>query len=265
MSNNVLFNNNDDYGTLASEINDAMFENIIVPEKIRDEIPTLNKHGYMKIEIDEFSQEFINIAKNTSDTLLEMGTAYGYTVQKVLENGGKIVANDLSHEHLKILIKNTKKEYRKNLLIKQGAFPDIDFPENSFASILTSRMMHFLDVDQFKLGMKKIHNWLKPSGKFIFITLSPYHYTLNEHFQPIFNKRWSLGDHWPGLIDNNKELAGVLADDVPDFIQVFDVEQLELLMPQFGFNIDKVKLFDYESNDSNGKGHVGMIATKISS
>ena len=59
MTDNILLNNNDDYGTLASKINDVMFENIIVPEKIRDEVPTLNQHGYMKVEIDEFSQEFI--------------------------------------------------------------------------------------------------------------------------------------------------------------------------------------------------------------
>lgn len=255
--------NNNAYGSVASEIIQGEIENIIIPKQIRDEIPTLNQYGYMKVEIDEFTQEFINIAKNNSEKVLEMGTAYGYIVQKVLENGGKIVANDLSHEHLNILIKNTKQEYRNNLFIKQGAFPNIDFPANSFAAILTSRMMHFLDIEQFKTGMKKIYNWLKPGGKFVFIALSPYHYTLVDKFSPIYKERWTSGNHWPGLVEDNKKLAGILAEDVPDFIQVFDIDQLELVMPQFGFNIDKIKLFDFESYDSNGRGHIGMIATKI--
>ena len=258
-----IFKTNDEYGIQASEINDEQLENVIIPQQIRDEIPTLNKHGFMKVEIDEFSQEFINTAKNTNDRLLEMGTAYGFIVQEVLKNGGNIVANDLNHDHLKILLKNINKNDREKLFIKQGAFPEIDFPKNSFASILTSRMMHFLDVEQFKIGMQKIHDWLMPGGQFIFITLSPYHYTLNDKFSPIYKKRWNEGNPWPGIVENNKELAGILVDDVPESIQVFDIEQLELLMPKFGFKINKIKLFDFKSFDSNGVGHIGMIATKI--
>lgn len=262
MSENI-FKTTNNFGILASEIDESKFENIVIPQQIRDEIPTLNQYGYMKIELDEFAHEFINIAKNTKDLVLEMGTAYGYTVQQVLVNGGAIVANDLSYEHLKILLKNTAKEYRKNLFIKQGAFPDINFSDNSFTAILTSRMMHFLNIEQFKIGMKKVYEWLKPGGKFIFTTITPYHFTLNDKFLPIFKQRWNNGNHWPGLVEDNKKYAGILSENVPDFILVFDIPQLELLMPQFGFKIDKIKLFDYESYDSKGKGHIGMIATKI--
>jgi hypothetical protein len=54
-----------------------------------------------------------------------------------------------------------------------------------------------------------------------------------------------------------------LALDVPDSILVFDVEELKLLLPQYGFRIDKIKRFDYKINDSDGMGHVGLVATKI--
>ena len=70
-------------------------------------------------------------------------------------------------------------------------------------------------------------------------------------------------ESWPGRVEHNKKLAGDLAPYVPDSILVFDVEELTLLLPQYGFKVDKIKRFDYKINDSDGKGHVGLVATKI--
>ena len=61
---------------------DTRKEKIITPEQIRDEIPTLNEYGYMKIELDEFAAEFIEYAGQASLPLLELGSAYGYTAHK---------------------------------------------------------------------------------------------------------------------------------------------------------------------------------------
>ena len=251
------------FGVDASTINIDSIEKIITPEQIRDEIPTLNEYGYMKIELDEFAAEFIEYAGQASLPLLELGSAYGYTAHKILEKGAKLVANDLSYEHLAILLKGVKPQYLQNLTIKAGAFPEIDFPNNSFGAVLTSRMMHFLSPQEASAGFSKIHNWLVPGGKLFFIVITPYHFTLRDKFLPIYNKRVLANESWPGRVEHNKQLAGDLAPDVPDSILVFDVEELKLLLPQYGFKVDKIKRFDYKINDSDGKGHVGLVATKI--
>ena len=100
-----------------------------VPKQIRDEIPTLNRMGYMKTDIDPFSQEYIEYSSSIDFPVLELGCAYGAVVQKVLEKGGRIIANDLSKEHLSILFQQTPKRFLENLYLYPGAFPnEIDIP-----------------------------------------------------------------------------------------------------------------------------------------
>ena len=122
--------------------------------------------------------------------------------------------------------------------------------------------MHFLNGDEIQSSFDKINKWLLPGGKLFFSAITPYHFTLRDHFLPIYNKRRLANDPWPGRVDENKSLAGDLAPDVPDSIQVFDIPQLKELVPKHGFKIEKIKLYDYQSNDSNGKGHVGFVAVK---
>ncbi|MDP4708704.1 MAG: class I SAM-dependent methyltransferase [Rickettsiaceae bacterium] len=251
------------FGIDASIINIDSIEKISIPEQIRDEIPTRNEYGYMKIELDEFAAELVEYAGQESLPILELGSAYGYTAHKILEKGAKLVVNDLSYEHLAILLQGVKRQYLQNLTIKAGRFPEINFPNNSFGAVLTSRMMHFLTPQEASAGFNKIYDWLVPGGKFFFIVITPYHFTLRDKFLPTYNKRFLAKESWPGRVESNKQLAGELALDVPDSILVFDVEELQSLLPQYGFRIDKIKRFDYKSHDSDSKGHVGLVATKI--
>ncbi len=253
-----------EFGVKASEINIGDIPEQTAPNQIRDEIPTMNKFGYMKEEFDEFSFEFIKFAKNKDDIFLELGTAYGWIVRNALKEGIKIIASDIESEHLLILLQETKKEYLENLYLNQGRFPDeINLPNESIGAVLTSRMFHFLDERDVDLGFRKIHNWLKPEGKLFFTSLSPYNYTLRDDFLQIFKARAEEGVKWCGIVDNMTQQAPEHAEYLNDFLHAFDVPQLEKLLPSYGFKIDKIKLFDYGNNDSNGIGHVGFVATKI--
>lgn len=261
--NNFLSLHQSEFGVHASSVDKDRLPSIVIPDMVRDEIPTKNECGYMKVEFDEFMKEFIKLASEIKQPVLEIGTAYGHVAQKVLENWGKLVVNDLSCDHLAVLLKRINKNLLKNLFIKAGKFPDkINFPQNSFAAILISRVMHFLNEDEIQTGFDKLNEWLVPGGKLFFSAITPYHFTLRDNFLPIYNERWLANDPWPGKVEGNKSLAGDLAQDVPDSIQVFDVPQLEGLMPKHGFTIEKIKLYDYQSNDSDGKGHVGFVAIK---
>jgi SAM-dependent methyltransferase len=253
------------FGYLADNINLSIQENSIRPVQLRDEIPTMNRMGYMKIDLDEFSEEFIEYATGNNDLVLELGCAYGFIVHKVLAKGGKIIANDLSHEHLSILLENTSKQSLENLHLYPGAFPaDIELPANSLAAVLTSRMFHFLDGETIEKGLNKIHNWLMPQGKLFFVVCTPYNVAYRDRFLETYQTRVLNKDRWPGVIENHWEINPAHKDYVGSYLHVFDIPQLENLLPQHGFKIEKIKLFDYPKDfDSDGKGHVGFVASKV--
>jgi len=254
----------DEFGIAVENIDFTAVEGVLQPGQIRDEIPTMNRFGYMKVDLDEFCLEFINYAKHSKDLMLELGCAYGFVAQQVLIAGGNLVVNDLSFEHLSVLIKNTPQNKRKNLHVYQGEFPkEVNFPKESFEAILSSRMLHFLKGEDIATGLAKIHEWLKPQGKFFYTGVSPYNKVLEDTFLDIYKQRIKEGVEWPGEVNNFNNIAKEHAPFVQNFLHAFDIPDLETLLPKHGFKIEKIKLFDYPNNiDSNNKGHIGFVATK---
>lgn len=252
------------YGIHVIDIDLHQLSPQTMPDKIRGETPTINQYGYMKGELDEFSKEFIKYASNTNDIVLELGSAYGFIINEVLQKNKTIIANDISAEHLEILLHNVNKDFFKNLFLYPGAFPDeVEFEDESIGAILSSRMLHFLTGTKLERGLKKINKWLKREGKFFFVSLSPKHYTLKKDFYPIYKQKLANGEKWPGIVNQMKCYAKDHADYLGNFMHVFDIDQLQKLLPEYGFSIDKIKLFDYQNNDSNGEGHIGFVATKL--
>jgi len=175
------------FGIRAKDIDINSLPNHIKPEQIRDEIPTLNQTGYMKFELEYFSQSFIDYATESKKPVLEIGTAYGWLTHKVLETGSTVVASDICKEHLEVLLKDTKKEHLDRLYIYQGAFPDqFSFPKESFDAILASRVLHFLDGETLERGLDKIYDWLTPGGKFIATNCSMFHSSVKNIMNKIF-------------------------------------------------------------------------------
>lgn len=235
-----------------------------MPIQNGDKIATLNKTGYMKVELDEFSEQFIIDAKNSIHPVLELGSAYGASAVKVLEQGGTIIANDISKEHLSVLYHNSPNSHRKRLYLNNNSFPvQTNFPANSISGVLLCRMAHFLKGEEIELGINKIHNWLIPGGKLYFVSLSPYHHLLREKFLPIYKQRFKDGDKWPGIITSMQEYNPSEKDDIPNFLHVFDIEIMSALLERHGFAIEKIKLFDYSNLSSDNLGYIGVVAKKI--
>lgn len=255
----------DDFGILASKVvNDINIQNT-VPSRIRDEIPTLNRMGYMKIDLDYFSKEFIKYAEKINDKVLDLGCAYGFVVKHVLENDRQIIACDLSPHHLEVLIKSSPQDKLDKLHVYPGKFPqDVTLPVSSIAAVLTTRMFHFLEGETIEKGLDKIYSWLKPAGKLFFTVVTPYNIAIKEGCLPTYLQRVKEGDKWPGVIENQWEINPAHKEYVEPYLHVFDIPQLEALLPKHGFKIEEINLFDYPNDvDSGGKGHVGLIAAKI--
>jgi polyketide synthase PksJ len=237
-----------------------------LPEQVRDEIPTLNKFGYMKSEFEEFSKYFVDYVQQAKNPVLEIGTAYGWIAHKVLETGGKIVASDISKEHLEVLLKNAPKDKLGNLSVVQGAFPnEVDFLNNTFDAVLASRIFHFLEPEEVEQGLDKVHKWLTKGGKLICTNCSIYHSSVKEKMLGTFEKRIAEGQKWAGIVRSVEDQDSIHKDYSRDFINTFYKEQLEELLPKHGFEIERIKYFDYPSDPwlDEGKGHIGFIARKV--
>jgi SAM-dependent methyltransferase len=255
-----------DFGISALSLNREETPSIEVPQQIGDEVPTLNRMGYMKVDMDEFCQDFINYAEETNNRVLELGCAYGMIVQKVLERQGKIIASDLSKDHLSVLFKNAPRQYLDNLFLLPGKFPEeIILPTASVGAVLTSRMMHFLTPKSIELGLTKIHNWLLPEGKFFFTAVSPHHDVFRDKFLHIYEKRLKEGEKWPGVIENQWQINPKHEEYVGQYLNIFDIPQLERLLPEHGFTIEKIEYFDYpnDTESQSKKGHIGLVARKV--
>ena len=208
----------------------------------------------------------LNIAAEINDTVLEIGSTYGISVHNVLRKGGKIIANDLSREHLAILLQNAPKEHLNNLSILHGSFPnDIDFPSNSLGAVMTSLVMHFLQPKDIETGIKKIYKWLVSKGKFFFTVSSIYYGKQKEEVVAIYEERLKDGTPWPGQIKNLRDLYPEESIYLPDFFYAFTASELEKLLPEHGFEIETIKYFDYpnEEVNSDGKSCIGFVARKI--
>lgn len=252
-------------GIEAGTINIKFLPQYDKPTKIRDEIPTLNRMGYMKIDLDPYSEDFIKTASISDKPVLEIGCAYGFIVQKILQDGNKIIASDLSQEHLSVLLRQTPTENLKNLNIYPGRFPEeISLPENSLSGVFASRIFHFLTGDEIKAGLDKIYSWLIKGGKFYFVALTPYHDSIKDKFLTTYQKNFIDNAEWPGVIENQWLINPDHKEYVEPYLHVFDIPQLEILLPKHGFEIEKIDYFTYPDDTTGGdKGHVGFIATKI--
>ena len=253
-------------GVPAKLINTSELPNHIKPKQVRDEIPTLNQYGYMKSELEYFSNSFIERSKNASKPVLEIGTAYGWLTHKVLETGATIVAADISKEHLEVLVKDAPQEYLNSLYIKKGMFPvEMDFEVNSFDTVMASRILHFLNGNDLEKGLDKIYDWLVLGGQLIATNCSIYHSSVKTKMHQVFQERIANNEPWPGLVYKEEGIDKVHDKYSASFVHVFYKEQLEELLPKHGFKIEKINYFDYPSDPwpDEGKGHIGFIATKV--
>lgn len=258
-----LPNSDTEFGVAAKNIDFSKLPKIKIPDARGEKIPTMNQTGYMKTELDPYSESFIKFAANSKKPALEIGTAYGVASIEALKKGATIIANDIEEKHLIALLQNTPKDYYNNLFLKPGSFPDeIELPENSISSVLICRVAHFFTGEQIETGFKKIHKWLIPGGKLYFVSLTPYHHLLRDNFLQTYIKNYDQGVKWPGLITNFREYNPKEADDIPNLFHVFDDKLMKKLLTEIGFDIEEMTYFDYSTNMSDQKGYIGFIAEK---
>lgn len=237
------------------------------PPEIDGLIVTLNKMGYMNTEPEFYNEAFIEFSAQSPDPCLEIGTAYGRTAIAALKKGAKIIANDLSKEHLDILWQNTPEDLRANLALMPGAFPQaLSIEDNTIGAVLSSRVLNFVEPDTLPHAIEKIYNCLKPGGRFFFLAGSPFMHNFFR-FLPEYWENKAKNVPWPGHLKNIPAYVPERAEDLPYFINLLDIETVSLLVNNAGFIIEKIGYSGATSLHPDdmrldGREHVGVIAVK---
>ena len=252
-------------GIEATKIDLTRLLDIKMPSMSKYGIPVLNKQGYVRTSLNEYTEGFIKSASNVKSPVLEIGCAYGHVVQEVLRGEGTIVACDAGAEHLEILVQQTPAEYLNRLYLYPAEFPDnTSFLSESFDSILASRVLHFLDGGTLERGLDKMHDWLIPGGRLYFTALSVYHKEIKKHFLSSYQENIKNKIKWAGEIKDPWKFVEDHSGCSPKFLHVFDIPQLEELLPEHGFEIEKISLFNYSDDTTAGEsGHIGFVARKV--
>ncbi|WP_161624828.1 non-ribosomal peptide synthetase [Streptomyces spectabilis] len=232
-------------------------------------VATLNRTGVMVERLIPYSQEFAAYAGESGGEALDLGCAYGVASIAALERGARVVALDMEQKHLDILGQRVNDEARQRLSLRQGMLPDVDFEAGRFTAVHASRVMHFLAPDDFRLTLRKMHDWLVPGGKVFLSSDSPYFgYWASKAAD--YEARKSAGDPWPGYIDDvaaHFEAAHVVGG--PPLINAIDPDVFRRECEAAGFVVEQVGYFGAVGVDRESYGapapdmeHVGVIARK---
>ena len=203
-------------------------------------VKTLNKMGYMTPYIDPYTEEFILFCKTIESPVLEIGTAYGVATLPLLKGGAHVTVNDLDPRHLNILYESIPLELRPNLNLKPGRFPtELKFEDNYFGGILVPRMLHLVHPSDLPLSIDLLFKWLKPNGKLFVIVDTPF-LKFFEKFWPTYEKRVKNNECWPGFIENTQDFLSSRFEDVPEFVNFFDLKTLQNLFESHPFTLEKI-------------------------
>lgn len=236
---------------------------IQMPVQKGTKITTLNQQGFMRVDLDPLSLLWVENAINSELPFLELGAAYGHTTLKALEGGATVIANDISEEHLAIIRNQSAPNLRDKLYLNHASMPhEINMEDNILGGVLMCRVGHFFTAQEIHDSFKKIYNWLVPGGKLYFIATSPYHHMFLDSFADSFHEKLENGDDTAGYFHGLKEMLPEVAEYIPNFMHLFNEESITRFIKPHGFTISNCKLFDYEAQNSKGRGFVAMEATK---
>lgn len=230
-------------------------------------IPTLNGRGFMLEALDDYATEFTQRAGETREEVLDIGCAYGVATLAALENGAKVCACDMEPAHLAILAERTKPENRAQLRTVVGHLPQVQFANHSFAAILASRVIHFLNGADLQIAVTAMSNWLLPGGRLFLVADTPYMPGWDS-IVPAYEAAKRTGELWPGFIPDfaavRREAKG--GPPAPAYLNTLDPDILARECERVGLVVERATFFGLQrlGDKSNGREHAGCVAVKPS-
>ena len=229
---------------------------------VRGMVPTLNNKGFMSPSLDPVSAAFSLYAGQTDGWCLDLGCAYGIATLAALDQGARIVACDMEQGHVGILLSEVNDTHKNCILGAVGEMPDVAFHAESFAAVLCSRALHFLDGEGIEKSVRAIADWLIPGGKAFLIADTPYTGFWSGGAAN-YEKRKEDGDPWPGFIP---DVTVYLPDNartkgLARHLNPMDPDILARVCTSAGLKVEQAAFLG-RPDQPDSKTHAGVIAQK---
>lgn len=235
----------------------------VMPEATdRGMVPTLNNKGFMSTSLDPVSAAFTIYAGQIDGLTLDLGCAYGIASLTALERGARVVACDMDRGHVQVLLSKTPPDARGRLCGVVAEMPKIAFQPNSFAAILCSRALHFLNGNDVNDTVAAMAVWLEPGGKVFLIADTPYT-GFWARGAADYEKRKAAGDPWPGFIP---DVTVYLPEQAKTgtrlrHLNPMDPDTLARACKEAGLIVEHAD-FSGRPDQPDSKTHAGVIAAK---
>jgi ubiquinone/menaquinone biosynthesis C-methylase UbiE len=214
---------------------------------------TCNGTGYIFYIVSPIAHEFIKNEAVPQKTVLEIGAGFSNVALEALKNGvHRYVANDLSLDHLKILVARIQQSYPEQadellqhlVLVHAKAPHELPVCENSYDALLLDKVFHFMNPTDIEAFIVWAYTALKPQGKIYILTISPYIASLQATIAPLYHAQQAAGNLFPGYITNIHAHMQEILDKNPSYIipeelTFFTREDLEQLFLRKNFRIER--------------------------
>jgi predicted SAM-dependent methyltransferase len=230
-------------GNVKNEFNDRdeSFKSVLTPTK--------NSYGF---QFEMVNPHFDLSLMSKEKPVVDLATAYGFSSKILLNNGFKVIANDLDERHLNELWNSVKAEQRINLELRPGNVMDLMFAENSLSGIVAIKLIQFLEGEQIRTLFKRFYNWLAPNGFLVIATSSPFIGTSFKNFDDEIPRKYyeKLRNkcEWPGQFFRVKDIlkCDKVANNLPENFNLICNDILIREANLAGFCIYKSEYFDMD-------------------
>lgn len=116
---------------------------------------------------NEFEDLFSRAFPEKTGSLLDLGCGSGLYFPSLIDKAESLTGVDISSGMIKAAQELVDAKEYKNVILKVGSSNSLDFPDESFDSVMAFDVLHH--VEDIDLTMIEINRVLKPGGKFISI------------------------------------------------------------------------------------------------
>ena len=209
----------------------------------------MNGMGYIFYTISPLGMAFLKNECNAEKCVIEIGSGYNNIPIEALKQGvAEYVANDISLEHLKILLNRAKQKISQEafdhlFFIAAKAPDELPLQRQKYDAILIDKVLHFFSPQEINKFIQWAKISLKKEGKIYVTVASPYS-KLYKSILPKYLENQSKNLEFPGHFEDIMSTIDLAASEqnynqykVPNEMVLFDRHDLIKLFENHGMNI----------------------------